>query len=197
MQHHSRKIICLHAVLVLLLFSSCMPQKHPVSDKTPANGTRREVDRIRMKSEQYMVQRDYKNALDVYADACRKYSDDQVLFTNYNKTRDGIHRAADEAYNREDFASSGLAYYVLLKNYSYCPELFQEPSFDKVLLHNRLDHCSSSLSQRALAEYRKGNLADAISIWKSILAFDPNNTGIMKEIDTATIQLKYLQQKRE
>ena len=197
MQHYSRKIISLHAVLALLLFSSCMAQKNSGFDKSQVDRTHREVDRIRMRSEQYMVQRDYKNALDVYADACRKYSDDQALFTNYNKTREDIHRAADDAYNREDFASSGLAYYVLLKNYPYCPELFQEPSFDKVFLHTRLEHCNSSLSQRALAEYRKGNLAEAISIWKSILAFDPNNTGIMKEVDTATIQLKYLQQKKE
>lgn len=56
---------------------------------------------------------------------------------------------------------------------------------------------SSHLSQRALDEYRKGNLAVAISIWKSILVFDPNNAGVVKSIDTATIQLKNLQQKKE
>jgi hypothetical protein len=51
--------------------------------------------------------------------------------------------------------------------------------------------------QRALADYRKSNLAEAISIWKSILAFDPNNAGIAKAIDTATIQLKNLQHESE
>ncbi len=55
----------------------------------------------------------------------------------------------------------------------------------------------AQLSQRALDEYRKGNLAEAISIWKSILVFDPNNAVIVKAIDTATIQLKNLQQKKE
>ncbi len=183
--------------MILLVFSSCMPQKNTGIDKTPVDRARAEVDRTRMKSEQYVVQGDYKNALDVYADACRKYPDDQALFTNYDKTIKDIHHAAGEAFSREDFASSGRAYYVLLKNNSYCQELFRELSLDKGFLHARLEDCSSHLSQRALAEYRKGNLAEAISIWKSILVFDPNNAGIMKAIDTATIQLKNLQQKRE
>lgn len=197
MQHLSRKITALPAVLVLLAFSSCMPQKNTGIDKTLVDRAHMEVDRTRMKSEQYVVQGDYKSAVDVYADACRKYPGDESLFTNYGKTLEDIHRAAGEAFNREDFVSSGRAYYVLLKNHSYCQGLFRELPLDKGFLHARLEDCSSHLSQRALAEYRKGNLAEAISIWKSILAFDPNNAGIMKAIDTATIQLKNLQQKRE
>ncbi len=152
-----------------------------------------EVDQTRTKSEQYFAQGDFKSALDVYAEACSKYPEDQVLFTNYRKTVENIHHAAGEAFSREDFASSGRAYYVLLKNNS-CLERSRELSLDKEFLHAQLEDCSSHLSQRALAEYRKGNLSGAISIWKSILAFDPNSAGIMKAIDTATIQLKNLQQ---
>ncbi len=68
---------------------------------------------------------------------------------------------------------------------------------DKGPLVARLKDCSSNLSQHALAEYRKGNLAEAISIWKSILAFDPGDEIYVKAIDTATVQLKNLQQKKE
>ncbi len=193
MWHLSRKIVILPAILILLVFSSCMSQKNAGIDKTLVTKARMEVDRTRMKSEQYVVQGDYKSAVDVYADACRKYPDDQVLLTSYGKTIEDIHRTANEAFSREDFASSGRAYHVLLKNNSYCQELSREPSLDKGFLHARLADCSSHLSQRALAEYRKGNLAEAISIWKSILIFDPNNADIMKSIDTATIQLKNLQ----
>jgi len=187
----------LHAVLILVAFSSCMLQKNAGIDKTLVDRARMEVDRTRMESEQYVVQGDYKSALDVYTDACRKYPDDQALFTYYIKTMKDIHHAAGKAFSREDFASSGGAYYVLLKNNSYCQKLFRELSLDKGILHARLKDCSDQLSQRALAEYRKGNLADAIPVWKSILAFDPNNAGVMKAIDTATIQLKNLQQTRE
>jgi tetratricopeptide (TPR) repeat protein len=190
MRNFSRKIITLRAVLIFLVFSSCIPQRNAGIDKSL-------VDRARMKSEQYVVQGDYKSALDVYADACRKYPDDQTLFTHYIKTMKDIHHAASEAFSREDFASSGCAYSVLLKNNSYCQELFRDQALDKGILHARLEDCSAQLSLRALAEYRKGNLAEAIPIWKKILEFDPNNAGVMKAMDTATIQLKNLQQKRE
>ena len=190
MQLLSGKTITVHAVLILLFFSSCIPLKNVGVDKTLVDRARMEVDRTRMKSEQYVVQGDYKSALDVYADACRKYPDDQALFTNFDKTVKDIKHVADKDFSGEKFASSGWAYYVLLNNNSFCRKLFRELSLDKGFLHARLKDCSSHLSQRALAEYRKGNLAEAISIWKSILVFDPNNAVVAKAINTATIQLK-------
>lgn len=185
MQLLSWKIITVHAVLIFLAVPSCLPQKKAAIDNAMA-------DRTRMEAEQHIVQGDYNSALDVYADACRKYPADQTLFTNYDKTIKDIQHAAGELFSREDFASSGRAYYVLLKKKSSCLEFFRELSLDKGFLQARLKDCSSQLSQRALAEYRKGNLAEAISIWKSILVFDPNNAHIMKAINTATTQMKNL-----
>lgn len=190
------KIITLHAVLIFLAFPSCVPQKKAPIDRAMADRTRMEIERTRRESEQYVVQGDYKSAMDVYADAGRKYPEHPALSLNYHKTIEDIHHAADEAFTREDFASSGRAYFVLLKNYPHYQELIPELSFDRGFLHARSEDCSSHLSQGALADYRKGNIAKAISIWKSILAFDPNNSGIAKAIETATIQLKNLQHKR-
>jgi tetratricopeptide (TPR) repeat protein len=179
------------------VFLSCVSQKNAGIDQELVDRVRMDVDRTRVESEQYVVQRDYKRALHVYADACRKYPHNRMLLTNYHKTIEDIHRAADEAFSREDFALSGRASYVLLKNYPYFQELVPELPFDKTFLHARLEDCGSNLSQRALTQYRKGNLAEAISTWKSILLFDPNNAGIMKAITTATTQLKNLHQNKE
>ena len=186
MQRFSREILTLLTVLVLLVSLSCMTHKNAGIDKTLVDQVRMEVDRTRTKSEQYFVQGDYKSALDVYAAALRKYPDNQALLTNYHKTIENIHHTADKAFSREDFTSSGRAYYVLLNNYPFFQELIPELSFDMAFLHARLEDSGSHLSQRALTQYRKGNLAEAISIWKDILLFDPNNAGIIKEIDTTT-----------
>jgi len=197
MQRWTRGIITLHSVLILLVSLSCMTQKNAGIDKTRVDQVRMEVERTRTRSEQHIVQGDYKSALDVYADARRKYPDNQAFLTNYHKTAEDIHHAADEAFSRGDFTSSGRAYYVLLKNYPFFQELIPELSFDKTFLHARLEESCSHLSQRALAQYRKGNLAEAISIWKGVLLFDPNNSDIIKEIDTATAQMKNLLQNKE
>jgi hypothetical protein len=66
---------------------------------------------------------------------------------------------------------------------------------DKTLVNS--ENRGANLSQRALDEYRKGNLAAAISLWKSILAFDPDNAAIVKAIKTATLQQKNLEQIKE
>ncbi len=195
MRRPLHNIVILGSVLILV-FSSCVPQQQSGIDNSPFDEARMEIDRTRMKATKFVAQGDFKNALDAYTDACRKYPNDQMLLRNYSKTFQDIHRAADEAFSKEDFASSGQAYYVLQKNNSDCREPFRTPR-DKGLLRARLEDCSSHLSQYALAEYRKGNLAEAISIWKSILAFDPNNERCMKAIETATIQLKNLQEKKE
>jgi tetratricopeptide (TPR) repeat protein len=197
MRRLSWTIIALHAVLILMVFPACMPQKKTAVDRGMADRTRMEIERTRTESEQYVADGDYKSAMDVYANAGRKHPKNSMLITNYRKTIEDIYRLADEAFTREDFASSGRAYFVLLKNYTYYQQLIPELPFDKGFLSARLEDCSSHLSQRALADYRKGDLVEAISVWKSILAFDPNNTGIAKAIDTATIQLKNLQHERE
>ena len=184
-------------MLIFLAFPSCISQNKAAINRTMTDRTRMEIEQTRMESEQFVIRGDYKSAMDVYADASHKHPKHPTLITNYHKTIEDIRSAADKDFATEDFAASGRAYFVLLKNFPYYQELVPDLSFDKGFLNARLADCSSHLSQRALADYRKGNLADAISIWKSILAFDPNNSGIAKAIDTATVQLKNLQQINE
>jgi tetratricopeptide (TPR) repeat protein len=182
MGHLSRNILTL-PMAVLMLLMSCMSLK---------NAGTREVDETRIKSQEYIAAGDYKRALDVCCDACRTYSTDERLLTNYRRTKETIHRTAREAFGREDFALSGQAYYALANDNSYCRQLLHEPSHEKEFI-KRLKESSDHLFQYALAEYRKGNLAEAISLWRNILVFDPNNPAVVKAIDKTTIQLKNLQ----
>jgi hypothetical protein len=66
---------------------------------------------------------------------------------------------------------------------------------DRTLVNS--ENRGAHLSQRALDEYRKGNLAAAISLWKSVLVFDPDNAAIAKAIKTATLQQKNLEHIKE
>ncbi len=183
MRRRSRNLISLFAVVILLSFSACMTTKNA--------GIDREADRIHAECEKNIAHGDYKGALDVYANARRKRPNDQTILAGYRKTIEGMRHVADAAFSKEDFAASGRIYHVLLKNHPSYQEV-NNLSFDKAYLQARLEECSSGLSQRALEQYRQGNLSEAITIWKSALAFDPGNKGIMKALDTATIQMKNL-----
>jgi hypothetical protein len=114
----------------------------------------------------------------------------------YVKSLEDIKSAADKASNREDFASAGRSYNVLLKNYPCFKGFDKKLSFNSTYLNIKLSHCKQSLSKQGFQEYRKGNLSDAISLWQVLLAIDPHNTEIKDALRTAKLQQKNLQENK-
>jgi hypothetical protein len=84
----------------------------------------------------------------------------------------------------------------LLKNYQYFKRSQKPLSFPEESLKDGIKNSSSQLTKKGLEQYRKGNIAEAISTWEGILLFDPENLEIKKAIETAKIQLKKLKQKK-
>jgi tetratricopeptide (TPR) repeat protein len=146
-------------------------------------------------AQKHLNEGDFQKAIETYNVAYNKYPNASALRSNYIKTIEHIKKNADIAFSREDFALAGFIYHVLLKNCAQFNDFASLLSFDKDFLSNRIKACSKILSERGLVEYREGNLEKAISIWKNILRFDPENTDVKKSIDTTTIQLKTLQKK--
>ena len=100
------------------------------------------------------------------------------------------------AFDREDFISAGKLYRILLDNYPDFKPFAHLLSFNIETLNSRITDCSLTLFKGALEKYRKGNLADAISIWEQILSYDPENLEVKRAIDTANTQLKSLKEKK-
>ena len=136
----------------------------------------------------------YQKAIDLYQAEYEKHPQDRVLVKDYVQSLEEIKTAADRALNREDFASAGNAYNVLLKNYPDFKGFAHRLSFDRAQLHSRLTNCKTALSKKGFQEYREGNLSEAISLWQDYLALDPHNTDIKKALNTAKTQQKNLQQ---
>lgn len=172
-------------VAVLLFLPACIPQKNAAADLAYRE------------SEQDIRKGNFDGALRVYGAALRKYPGDHGLLKNYIEAAEDIRDAADDAFDKEEFAVSGRTYAVLFRNYRRFKEIAGDLSFDRKYLRARLKECSDRLSERALTQYRQGNLIAAISLWKNILEFEPGNDGVKKAIDTASTQMKNLQQKAE
>ena len=167
-------------VAVLLLLPACIPEKNV------------EVELVLRESEQDIRKGDFDNALGAYGAMLRKYPGDRGLLKNYLETAEDIRDAADEAFDKEEFTSSGRTYALLLKNYPHFKKIVRDLSFDRKYLKDRLKECSDRLSESALTNYRQGNLTAAITLWKNILEFEPGNASVKKAIDTASTQLKNL-----
>ncbi|MEW6109728.1 MAG: hypothetical protein AB1632_11260 [Nitrospirota bacterium] len=154
------------------------------------------VDDAILLSRRYLADGDFQKALDTHMNACAKYPEDQTLFRSYVSTVEEIKKNAGIAFDRNDFASAGRIYNILIKNYSDFRGISHSISFDRAFLIARIKECRSQLTQKGLEQYRKGNIRNAISIWESLLEFDPDNTEIRKAVENATTQLKNLQEKK-
>ena len=60
------------------------------------------------------------------------------------------------------------------------PSLGRPPSLDKEVLNKKIRSCKRILFENGLEQYRAGNLSRAVSIWKSVFAFDPEDQEIKK-----------------
>jgi hypothetical protein len=101
---------------------------------------------------------------------------------------ESIKRYADLDFKRKEFSSAGRTYRILLKNYISLNHLKRFLSYNAGLLDTGIDTCRKMLFEEGLEQYRSGNLSQAISIWRDILTFDPENLEVRKATDKAIFQ---------
>jgi tetratricopeptide (TPR) repeat protein len=136
----------------------------------------------------------FQRAIDIYKEIYQKYPEDPTVRSGYIKTLESIKSGGDRAFERSDFALAGCLYVILLRNFSSGGRLNGSFSFDRDGLAARIGDCKKILFEKGLEQYRSGNLSQAISLWKSILVFDPENQEIKKAVGVASLQFRNLQE---
>ena len=114
----------------------------------------------------------------------------EILKENLIKTIAEIHSIGNKALEEEDYLTAGKSYSALFDNYAWMKKAVSTLPLTPLSLEDRIKRCRTQLTRMGLLQYRKGNLKEAISIWKGILKFDPQNQEIKKAIANAEEQLK-------
>ena len=133
---------------------------------------------------------DSDKAIEVYAVRHLENPNDADWTAGFISILEDIRRTGDGAFSKENFALAGRAYSILFKNFKSFDKFGASLSFSEKSLDERMKVCRTELHKKALEQYRKENLAEAISIWQGLLTFDPDNVEAKKAVETATIQLK-------
>jgi len=133
---------------------------------------------------------DFLKAIGSYRSLFLDYENDRSLAQSFSATISRIYQRGEVAFERGDLVGSGRISYVLLKNSDLIDRSHLSFPFSKTLLLERLKVCGDNLTKKGLEYYRKGDLKEAISIWKGILEFDPENIEIKKAIENSEEQLK-------
>jgi len=191
--------------MLLSIVQSCAEMKSKISPKSsvktsaPVKDTSRKPIRATTHAanmaKEHMEAGEYQNAIDIYNVECRKHPQDQALVRNYVKSIENIASTANKAFDKEEFASAGRIYYVLLKNYASFKGFEKKLSFNSTHLNEKLSYCKKALFKLGFQEYRKGNLSRTIALWQDLLTIDPQNTDIKESLRTAMLQQKNLQEK--
>ncbi len=136
---------------------------------------------------------EFRKAIDLCKEVYKKYPQDPTVRNGYIRTLESIKTNGDRAFETRDFALAGGVYEIILRNTSSVSDLNGSLSFSKEGLTEKINNCRKVLFENGLRQYRSGNLNQAILLWKSILAFDPENQEIQRAVDMATLQFKNLQ----
>jgi outer membrane protein assembly factor BamD (BamD/ComL family) len=136
---------------------------------------------------------EFRKAIDLCKEVYKKYPQDPAVRNGYIRILESIKANGDRAFAGRDFALAGTVYEVVLRNVSSVSRLNGSLSFSKEGLTARISDCRKVLFEDGLKQYRSGNLNHAISLWKSILTFDPENQEIKKAVTMATLQLENLE----
>jgi tetratricopeptide (TPR) repeat protein len=131
---------------------------------------------------------DFQKGIDIYNSLTQQYPSDPTVSNLYISLLESIKGQADLDFKRKDFASAGRTYRILLRNYSSLGHLKRSLSYNAGLLDTGIETCQKILFEDGLGHYRSGNLSQAISIWRGILTFDPENLEVKKATNKAILQ---------
>jgi tetratricopeptide (TPR) repeat protein len=141
----------------------------------------------------YLKSGDVEKGIDIYRGLIQQYPWDTTVRNGYVSLLESIKGQADLEFERKDFAQAGRTYRILFKNYSSLNHLNRFLSYNAGLLNTRIETCRKILFEDALEQYRSGNLGQAVSIWRNILTFDPENLEVNKATDKAILQIRNLE----
>jgi len=154
--------------------------------------TRLKMSRMHQAEKQvqsFIKKGDFQKGIDIYGGLSQQYPSDTMVRNRYVSLLESIKEHADLNFKRKDFSLAGRTYRILLKNYSSLSHLKRFLSYNAGLLDTGIDTCRKMLFEEGLEQYRFGNLSQAISIWRDILTFDPENLEVRKATDMAIFHI--------
>jgi len=191
--------------MLLPIVQSCAEMKSRILPKSPAKTSAPVKDSSQTSiqasaqtatlAKEHMEAGEYQKAIDVYHVEYRRHPDNQALVREYVKSLENIKSTADKALDKENFASAGRKYDVLLKNYSNFEGFNKKLSFNSTHLNEKLSYCKKALLKQGFQAYRKDNLGEAIALWQDLFVIDPQNADVKELLRTAKLQQKTLQEK--
>ena len=103
-----------------------------------------------------------------------------------------LKKNGDAAYAQGKWEDAGKRWMGTLRFINHPAANSRGYPFTRSEVRAKVDNLTTALTEKALTEYRRGEVSAAIADWKTILAYDPANEEAVKSLNTATTQLEHL-----
>jgi tetratricopeptide (TPR) repeat protein len=134
----------------------------------------------------------HEQALELFSAAWQEKPGHAGVAREFDGALLALKKNGDAAYAQGKWEDAGKRWMGTLRFIDHPAANSRDYPFTRSEVRAKVDHLSASLLEKALLQYRKGNIQAAIADWKTILAYDPANEEAVKSLNTATTQLEQL-----
>jgi len=103
-----------------------------------------------------------------------------------------IKKDGDAAYAQGKWEEAGKRWMGTLRYITHPAANWRSYPFTRSEVQAKVDRLTAALTEKALTEFRRGELPLAIADWKTILSYDPGNEEAARSLRTASKQLETL-----
>jgi hypothetical protein len=179
-------------LLVLAAMVACSGTEKAVMQSTEIAYDQQQAI-LRKKVALLLEKKSYRRAIELMSDRKHPGSPAAGLEKEYLLAINGLIAAGEEALSHGDYTVAGQSFRLALDSYPGQPALRGKVRRNQPQLRKQLEICANRLLEQGLMAYRSDNLDNAIRKWKEIVVFDPGHKEALKAIETATVQLRVLQ----
>jgi thioredoxin-like negative regulator of GroEL len=134
----------------------------------------------------------HERALELFSGAWQEKPGHAGVAREFHGAVLALKKNGDAAYAQGKWEDAGKRWMGTLRFIDHPAGNPRGYPFTRSELRAKVDNLTAALTEKALTEYRRGEVPAAIADWKTILSYDPGNEEAARSLRTASKQLETL-----
>ena len=134
----------------------------------------------------------HERALELFSGAWQEKPGHPGVAREFDGALLALKKNGDAAYAQGKWEEAGKRWMGALRFITHPASNERSQSFTRSEVRAMVDRLTAALTEKALTEYRRGEVPSAIADWKTILSYDPGHAEAARSLLTATKQLETL-----
>ena len=134
----------------------------------------------------------HERALELFSAAWQEKPGHAGVVREFNGALLALMKSGDAAYAGGKWEDAGKRWMGTVRLITHPAANPGSYPFTRSEVQAKIDRLTAALTEKALTEYRRGEIPAAIADWKTILSYDPGHEEAVRSLQTASKQLETL-----